>query len=254
MYSRALSHGLWSSEPQSGTTGDILHLTVARFSHRDALIVPHQQYHITYGQLWSEVSAVARGLLARGISRGDRVGLWCSCSHRSVLMQLAIARVGAVLVTFDSRGRSDMAEQISLSQVSVLVIDKRFRAVLGFSPMHEVLLRCPVLHDILVVEDDWKEFLELGKRIDEDALRISLSSALADEVCNVQVVTGTPPMVNSYSHRTIISGSFFAESSQCHDDDDRVFLREPLVHCLSTVVETSRCILFGACLVILKAE
>ena len=53
-----------------------LRATVDRFPDREALVVPHQSYRATYRQLWDEVGLVARGLMARGVEKGDRVGIW----------------------------------------------------------------------------------------------------------------------------------------------------------------------------------
>ena len=66
-----------SSLPLLGETiGENLRRTVERHGDSDALVVPHQEYRATYRQLWDETSLVARGLIARGVKRGDRVGIW----------------------------------------------------------------------------------------------------------------------------------------------------------------------------------
>ena len=68
------SHGT-SSVPLLGETiGDNLRRTVLRFADRDALVVRSQGYRATYRQLWDATSELALGLLAEGVSPGDRVG------------------------------------------------------------------------------------------------------------------------------------------------------------------------------------
>src|SRR3569832_2352753 len=80
------------------TIGENLRKTVARFPDREALVVRAQGYRATYRQLWDASSQVARGLLALGVQRGDRVGLWAPNRHECVLVQYATARHGAILV------------------------------------------------------------------------------------------------------------------------------------------------------------
>ena len=61
-------------------------------------VVRHQDVRLSYRQLWDESTLVARGLLARGIEPGDRVGIWASNRSEWVVVQYATARLGAVLV------------------------------------------------------------------------------------------------------------------------------------------------------------
>jgi len=53
-----------------------LRRTAARVGKNDALIVPHQGYRATYEELVQQCEEIARGLMARGVKRGDRVGIW----------------------------------------------------------------------------------------------------------------------------------------------------------------------------------
>src|SRR3954468_892337 len=83
------------------TIGESLRRTVERFPDREALVVANQDYRATYSELWIEVDRAARALLARGVAKGDRVGIWAPNRHEWVVTQLATARVGAILVTIN---------------------------------------------------------------------------------------------------------------------------------------------------------
>src|SRR4051794_738006 len=92
------SHGA-SSVPLLGETiGAHLRRTVERFGHREALVVRHQNIRLTYRELWDKTTQCARGLLAHGIQKGDRVGIWSPNRYEWVVLQYAAARVGAILV------------------------------------------------------------------------------------------------------------------------------------------------------------
>src|SRR5258708_6498909 len=94
-------HGA-SPEPLLGETiGENLRRTVAQFGSGEALVVRHQNYRATYAELWEQTTQAARGLLARGIRKGDRVGIWAPNRAEWVVLQSATARIGAILVNIN---------------------------------------------------------------------------------------------------------------------------------------------------------
>src|SRR6476620_6659928 len=104
------AHGA-SAVPLLGETiGENLRRTVERCGDREALVVRHQGYRATYRQLWDQVTLAARGLLARGIRPGDRVGVWSPNRFEWVVLQFATARVGAILVTINTGYKSTELE------------------------------------------------------------------------------------------------------------------------------------------------
>src|SRR5689334_20552809 len=121
-------HGT-SAVPLLGETiGENLRRTVERFPEREALVVVHQGYRATYRQLWEQIGLVAAGLLARGVKKGDRVGIWSPNRHEWVLVQYATARIGAILVNVNPAYRSHELEHVlKQSGTSLLVIAKSFR-------------------------------------------------------------------------------------------------------------------------------
>ena len=113
-----------SAVPLLGETiGENLRRTVERFGDRDALVVGHQHYRATYRELWLEVDRAARGLLARGVGKGDRVGIWAPNRYEWVVTQFATARVGAILVTVNPAYKAaELAHALGTAGVSLLVM------------------------------------------------------------------------------------------------------------------------------------
>src|SRR5215471_11632744 len=74
---------------------------VGRFAERDALIVRHQQVRWTYRELKDRVDVFAGGLLALGIKRGDRIGVWSPNNAEWVIAQFATAKAGLILVNIN---------------------------------------------------------------------------------------------------------------------------------------------------------
>jgi fatty-acyl-CoA synthase len=118
-----------STQPLLGETiGQNLRRTVERFPDREALVSVHQGYRATYRQLWQETSLVARGLMVRGVKKGDRVGIWAPNRHEWVVMQYATARVGAILVNVNPAYRvHELEYALKQSGVSTLVMARAFR-------------------------------------------------------------------------------------------------------------------------------
>jgi len=88
------------------TIAGVFHETAARFPERDALIVRHQNARLTWRELSTEVERTARGLAGLGIGVGDRVGVWSTNCVEWILVHLACARAGAVLVNVNPAYRA----------------------------------------------------------------------------------------------------------------------------------------------------
>ncbi len=87
-----------------------LRRTAARFGDREALVAAHQGRRATYRRLVEECEVVARGLMARGVTRGDRVGIWSPNRYEWVIVQYATAAMGAILVNINPAYRTSELE------------------------------------------------------------------------------------------------------------------------------------------------
>jgi fatty-acyl-CoA synthase len=83
------------------TIGENLRRTVERCGDREALVVRGQGYRATYRELWDQTTTLARALLASGVQRRDRVGIWSPNRFEWVITQFATARIGAILVNIN---------------------------------------------------------------------------------------------------------------------------------------------------------
>src|SRR5262245_18641158 len=156
-----------TSEPLLEVTiGAHFRRTVERFGDRPALVVRHQQYRATYAELWEQTGIVARALLARGVGKGDRVGIWAPNRHEWVVLQFATARMGAILVNINPAYQlSELGYALAQSGVSVLVLAQGFRKTDYLALLAVVRPECPALRDCIVLDRDWELFLrdEIGR-------------------------------------------------------------------------------------------
>src|SRR5690348_16178752 len=94
-------HGVGTIPLLGETIGENLRRTVAGVPESEALVVRSQGYRATYQELWDQTTQAARGLLARGVAKGDRVGIWAPNRYEWVISQYATARIGAILVNIN---------------------------------------------------------------------------------------------------------------------------------------------------------
>ena len=122
------SHGTGETPLIGETIGAHLQNVVRRFGANEALVVRHQDVRLTYAELWELSTQCARGLIAHGVERGDRVGIWSPNRYEWVVLQYAAARVGAILVNVNPAYRtSELQYALKQSGVSLLVLAERFR-------------------------------------------------------------------------------------------------------------------------------
>jgi acyl-CoA synthetase (AMP-forming)/AMP-acid ligase II len=82
-------------------TGESLARTARKYPDSEALVDVAQNQRWTYAELDAEVDVVARGLMATGIGKGDRVGIWSPNCSQWTITQYAAARIGAILVNIN---------------------------------------------------------------------------------------------------------------------------------------------------------
>src|SRR3954452_22703768 len=128
MGSPSYVHGV-STVPLLGETiGENLRRTVARVPGSEALVVRSQGYRATYQELWDQTTQAARGLLARGVVKGDRVGIWAPNRFEWVISQYATARIGAILANINPAYKtSELEFVLSQAEVSLLLLARQFR-------------------------------------------------------------------------------------------------------------------------------
>src|SRR6266581_2327135 len=98
----------------------------------------------TYRQLVEQSEEIGRGLMSRGVEKGDRVGIWSPNGHEWVLVQYATAAIGAILVNINPAYRtSELQYALNQSGISFLVLAAGFRTADYRAMLAEVKSSCP---------------------------------------------------------------------------------------------------------------
>ncbi|MCC7389551.1 MAG: AMP-binding protein [Phycisphaerales bacterium] len=268
-------------EPLLGRTIDEhLRTVIDAFPDQEAVVSVPQGKRLTYRQLDREVEVVARALIGLGIAKGDRLGIWATDNLEWVLMQLATARVGAVLVNINPAYRiNELRHALRLAQVDCLFLMPNFRSSNYVGMMKELVPESATdlpmkLHSHLlphlkrvVVYDPfdlarrerwahgfmtWAEFLEGSAAVPAERVAKRRESLDTDDPVNIQFTSGTTgfPKAVVLTHHNILNNAYFTGHAMKFTEHDRLCVPLPFYHCFGMVVANLACFTHGSCVVI----
>ncbi|GAA4250055.1 AMP-binding protein [Dactylosporangium darangshiense] len=246
-----LSYAVGAADgPMLGETiGANLERTAARVPDAEALVDVPTGRRWTYRELLAEVEAVARGLLARGVAKGDRVGIWAPNCPEWTILQYATAKIGAILVNINPAYRThELAYVLDQSGVGLLVCAQQLKTSDYRAMVTEVR---PDLSDVVFIDSpDW-EGLRTRLAPEED-LRAREATLAFDDPINIQYTSGTTgfPKGATLSHHNILNNGYFVAETQGWTEADRVCLPVPFYHCFGMVMGNLGATSHGACMVI----
>jgi fatty-acyl-CoA synthase len=253
---RAHSYARGADTPPllSETIGANLERTIARFPDRDAVVSCAQGQRYTYAELGHAVDELARGLIAAGLSAGDRVGIWSPSRTEWTLVQYATARLGVILVNINPAYRTSELEYVlRQSGCRMLIAAPEFKTSDYRAMVNEVRDRLPELQRAVFFDGrDWDELLAAGADVDADEL-VRRSAALApDDPINIQYTSGTTgfPKGATLTHINILNNGFFVGEGCRYTEHDRVCIPVPFYHCFGMVIGNLACTTHGAAMVI----
>ena len=253
MSSPSYAHGT-STVPLLGETiGENLRRTVERNGETEALVAPFQRFRANYREFWELTGRAARGFMARGIEKGDRVGIWSPNRYEWTVIQYATARIGAILVNINPAYKAAELEYVlNQAGISLLVLARAFRTTDYVGLLAEVKGRCPELREALVLEDGWDALLRDGEGLPADRLTERGSSLQFDDPINIQYTSGTTgfPKGATLSHHNILNNGFFIGETLAYTAEDRVCIPVPFYHCFGMVLGNLACTTHGATMVI----
>lgn len=147
----------------------------------------------TYAELDDDINTTAKALMALGIQRGDRVGIWAPNGPEWVIVQFATAKIGAILVTVNPAYRtSELAYVLGQSGVRTLISAAGFRDADFVAMVAEVRSDASELVDVVFLgTDDWSNLRARADEVSEDQLRARMASLSNHDPINIQYTSGT---------------------------------------------------------------
>ena len=194
---------------------------------------------LTAGQFNDRVRAIAKGLIAFGIKKGDAVTIFSATRVEWGLLDFALAAVGAVTVPIYDTDSAAQAERIlNDSNVKLAIADNQER----FDRLDSVLDHCPSLERILMLDANAVEALEgLGVMVSSEELDERIASVNADDLATIVYTSGSTgtPKGAELSHRNFVSITRAAADCvpEVLEGNSRLLLFLPLAHCFARFIQ-----------------
>jgi len=258
------------------TIDEVLSESMARFPNGEALVVCHEGVRLNYETLYNKVQQTAKGLLAMGVGKGDRVGIWAFNCEEWVLTQFATAAIGAILVNINpSYGTRELAYALKQSGTHTLVFHSHFRHSSYVAMLEEICsdvalckqgwLRSrsfPKLKRLVFLGDQkkhdwllWRELSLLAESVSDETLAARKADLTFEDAINIQYTSGTTgfPKGVVLTHHNLVNNALFIGNSMNLSHRDRICIPVPFYHCFGMVLGNLTAVLAGATMVIPSA-
>lgn len=248
------AHGTSTTPLLGDTVGANLGRAIAAHPDREALVDIPSGRRWTYAEFGAAVDELARGLLAKGVTRGDRVGIWAVNCPEWVLVQYATARIGVIMVNVNPAYRAHELEYVlQQSGISLLVASLAHKSSDYRAIVEQVRGRCPALRETVYIGDpSWDALTAGAAAVEQDRVDALAAELSCDDPVNIQYTSGTTgfPKGATLSHHNILNNGYWVGRTVGYTEQDRVCLPVPFYHCFGMVMGNLGATSHGACIVI----
>jgi fatty-acyl-CoA synthase len=247
------------------TVGGLLTALAREIPGREALVYSHAGLRWSFAELEREAKLVARGLIAVGVKRGERVSVWATNVPEWVVLQFALAKIGAVLVTVNTSLRAaELDYLLKQSESDTLVLIRGFRNLDYLATAQEVgaldrLPRVILIGDAMPADPSnlmpYELLRTVAERVSEDDLAAREREVGIDDVINMQYTSGTTgfPKGVMLSSRNIVNNGYWLGEGLAFTPEDRLCLCVPLFHCFGCVIGVLGAYTHGATLCVVES-
>src|SRR5688500_15500825 len=257
------------------TIGENFERIAARFPLHDALIeaarVPGADARRwSYTKLNDDVDRLARALLALGVAKGERVGIWSPNCAEWTILQYATAKIGAILVNVNPSYRSHELEFVVKQNSMRLLVTAPSDHNSDYVGMaRQALAECPDLRELVFLPDSEPDgldggvpqsgqeltYAELLKRADDvghSGLKARMAELDPHDPINLQYTSGTTgfPKGATLTHHNILNNGYSIGELLGYTEHDRVVIPVPFYHCFGMVIGNLNALSHGAATII----
>lgn len=258
------------------TLGDMLDRQAVTFGDRPAVTVDEQAgaggMTWTYAALKADADMIARGLMSLGIDCGDHVAVMAQNCAEWILLEYALAKAGAVLVTVNpALVQGELDYLLTQSRAKALVFTPMFRAN-DISAHLRALMPdlsqmkggrrggAAILPDLetLIALGEAPDFAmpfsalrDLAEDVTPEALAKRQATVESNSVAQIQYTSGTTgkPKGAMLSHRSTLNNARLTAERGGFGPDDTLLSAMPLFHTAGCVCNVMAMLVAGGHLV-----
>ncbi|MDD3311074.1 AMP-binding protein [Pseudodesulfovibrio sp.] len=257
------------------TLGQLLEETASKYPENEALVYVDRDFRLTWREFDNLVDTVAKGLMALGVEKGEKVAVWANNVPYWVTLQFATAKIGAVLLTVNTHYRShELQFLLENSETENLFIIGEYRDHDYLSTVYELVPELKVQERGHLRTDKFphlKRVFYLGHEKHRGMYSIPELQAMAavvteeryaarkagldvHDVVNMQYTSGTTgfPKGVQLTHYNITNNGYWIGKNQGFVAGDRLCLPVPLFHCFGCVLGVMACVNHGVTMVIVE--
>ena len=257
------------------TLGQMLDEAIMQHPDNEAVVYVDRNFRLTYREFGALVDNLAKGLMAMGVQKGEKVAIWATNVPYWVAFQFATAKIGAVLLTVNTfYKKAELEYLLKQSECENILLIDSFRDTDYVQTVYELIpelktqergyLRCdkfPDLKRVFFMGQEkhrgmysMPELLALSRVTSEEDFRARQASLDPHDVVNMQYTSGTTgfPKGVMLTHYNIGNNGFWIGENQKFTHKDRVCLPVPLFHCFGCVLGVLAAVSHAATLVILE--
>ncbi len=253
---------------------------VEKFPDHEAVVSLPQQRRLTYREFSRETDQLACSLITAGFKKGDRIGIWSTNNLEWILVQMACARIGAILVNINpAYQENELQYALQRSEVQGLFTIAAFRKNNYLAMLNSLLpelsesytanlknKNLPALRKIILFDpqnplqtkrllpglETWQQITMGAQKTSQKRLDKISQSLHPDDPANIQYTSGTTgfPKAVILSHRAILNNGYFTGLAMHMTEADRLCVSVPFYHCFGTVLVNLLCFSHGSCVII----
>jgi fatty-acyl-CoA synthase len=254
-------HGVSGKKLLGETIGAFFDRAVDTWRDREALVVRQQNVRWSWGELGRRVDDLAAGLLALGLERGDRVGIWAPNRSEWTLAQFATAKAGLVLVNVNpAYRRSELEYAMNKVECRALILAPALKTS-NYLEITDDLVKAkklPHLQHIVRLGPEktpgmlnFDDVATAGGNAERMKLADLGPKLQFDDAINIQFTSGTTghPKGATLSHHNILNNGYFVAEGLRLTPADRLCIPVPLYHCFGMVMGNLGCLTHGSTMV-----
>ena len=252
------------------TISDVVDILADNFGDYNALEYHSLGIKYNFKEFRDVCDDVAKGLMALGLKRDDKLAIWANNLPEWVYTQFGSARMGAVLVTVNTSYRSAELEYLLEQSDSTTLIltggvrepDEYIKIINTVCPELKDSKpgelnseKLPFLKNIVYLGKEkipgmynWDDIIEMGKSVSDAELKKRSESLDPDDVINMQYTSGTTgfPKGVMLTHSNLIGNALSLAQCMNLSTDDCMCIPVPFFHCFGCVLGTLTCMVSGA--------